>query len=163
MSRPRIGVSRFSSIVLLGAVSTMIAALGLPMATASATSAPRIAVTRTAVPQTSTFCGYAANAAKSTSASAASTASSLQATFAKLKSEEGFVLAKSPAQLKGDFSTLFTYLNKFIAVLASVKYNFSKLTVVQEKAFASADTKQVQAAEKAITTYLTNVCHVKSA
>jgi hypothetical protein len=168
--RPRIGPSRLSAIILLGAMSTVITAFGLPMGAASAAStprvvAPRVAVPRVAVPQTSTFCGYAANAAKSTSpsASAAGTAASIQASFTKLKSEETFILANSPSQLKGDFTTLFSYLNKFIAILASVKYNFSKLTLTQEKAFSSADTKQVQAAVKAINTYLTNVCHVKSA
>jgi hypothetical protein len=139
--------------VLLGAMSTVVAALGLPTGAASASTAPR----------TSTFCGFAANEAKGTSVSPATTPGSLEAEFTKLKSEESFVLSASPSQLKGDFTTIFTYLNKFISVLASVKYDFAKLSLAQEKEFATADTKQVTAAVSAIKVYLKNVCHVTSA
>lgn len=149
-----VGPSRVAAVLLLGALSTLIAAIGIPMGAASAASAPR----------TSTFCGYAANASKSTSVSPATlTPASLQASFTKLKSEESYITANSPSQLKGDFTTLFTYFNKFIAILASVKYNFTKLSLAQEKAFGASDTKQVQAAVKAIDAYVKNVCHLKSA
>lgn len=158
-SRLRVGSSRVSVIVLLGAMSTVITAFELPMGAASAASAPRAVA-----PRTSTFCSYAANASKSTSVSpTALTPASMQAIYTKLKSEETFIVANSPSQLKGDFTTLFTYVNKFISILASVKYNFTKLSLTQDKAFSSGDTKQVQAAIKAINAYLTNVCHVKSA
>jgi hypothetical protein len=158
-TRLRVGPARVSAIVLLGAMSTVITAFGLPMGAASAASAPRALA-----PRTSTFCSYAENASKSTSISPkAVTPASIQASFTKLKSEEKFIISNSPSQIKGDFTTLFTYLNKFIAILASVKYNFTKLSLSQEKAFSSANTKQVQAAVKAINVYLTNVCHVKTA
>jgi hypothetical protein len=156
-TRPRSAFARASAVVLLGAISSVIAAFGLPVGAAFAASAPAVAA-----PRTSTFCGLAANEAKGSSVSPASfTPASLQATYTKLKSEESFVQANSPSQLKGDFTTLFTFLNKFISILTSVKYNFAKLSPAQLKTFSTADTKQVQAASKAIDAYVTNVCHVK--
>src|ERR1700722_12459948 len=93
--RRQSGSSRASTLLLLGVMSSVIAAFGLPMAAASAASTPRAAA-----PRTSIFCGDADNAAKSTAESpAALTPTSLQATFTKLKSEEAFVLANSPGQI----------------------------------------------------------------
>jgi hypothetical protein len=158
-NRLRIGPSRVSAIVLLGAFSTVIAAFGLPMGAASATSAPRAVA-----PRTSVFCSYADNASKSTSSTSnvSLTPASMQATYSKLKSEESFILANSPSQLKGDFQELFGYLNKFIAALAAVKYNFEKLSATEIKSFSTADTKPFQAAVKSIDTYLTKVCGLKT-
>jgi hypothetical protein len=139
-------------------MSSVIAAFGLPMAAASAVSAPRALA-----PRTSVFCGYANNASKSTSvSSAALTPTSLEASYAKLKTEETFIVANTPGQLKPDFVLLFSYVNKFISVMASVKYNYLKLTPTELKSFETADTKQVTAAEKAINLYLTNTCHIKT-
>jgi len=152
----RVGPKRASALVLLGALSTVIAAFGFPMGAASAASAPRVLA-----PRTSVFCSYANNASKSTSPSSL-TPSSMAASYSKLKSEESFILANSPAQLKGDFTALFTYLNKFIAELAAVKYNYLKLTPTELKAFSSADTKQFKADVKSIDTYLTKVCGLKT-
>jgi len=154
--RPRVGPRRASALVLLGALSTVVVAFGLPMGAVSAASAPRALA-----PRTSVFCGYANNASKSTSITSL-TPTSMAATYSKLKSEESFVLANSPAQLKGDFTALFSYLNKFIAELAAVKYNYLKLTPTQLKAFSSGDTKQFQADVKSIDTYLTKVCGLKT-
>jgi hypothetical protein len=156
--RLRVGPRRASALVLLGALSTVIAAFGFPMGAASAASVPRALA-----PRTSVFCGYADNASKSTSISSTSlTPSSMAATYSKLKSEETFILANSPSQLKGDFTALFGYLNKFIAELAAVKYNYLKLTPTEIKAFSTADTKQFQADVKSIDTYLTKVCGLKT-
>jgi hypothetical protein len=157
-SRRRVGPSRASAILLLGVMSSVIAAFGLPMAAASAATAPRAAA-----PRTSVFCGYANSASKSTSiSSAALSPTSLQASYAKLKTEESFIIANSPGQLKPDFVLLFSYLNKFVSILASVKYNYLKLTPTELKSFESADTKQVSAAEKAINSYLTTTYHIKT-
>jgi hypothetical protein len=154
--RRRIGSSRASVLVLLGVMSSVIAAFGLPMAAASAATAPRVAA-----PRTSIFCGYANNAAKSTSESpAALTPASLEASVTKLKTEEAYVLANSPAQVKPDFVTLFTYFNKFVSLLAAAKYNFLKLTPTEFKSFETLDSKQVTAAEKAVKAYVTNTCHL---
>jgi hypothetical protein len=156
--RRRLGPSRASTLLLLGVMSSVIAAFGLPMGAASAASAPRVVA-----PRTSIFCGYANNAAKSTSiSSAALTPTSIEASYTKLKTEESFIEANSPAQIKPDFVLLFGYLNKFISIMASVKYNYAKLTPTELKSFATADTKQVTAAEKAINSYLTNTCHIKT-
>jgi hypothetical protein len=154
--RRRDAASRASVLVLLGVMSSVIAAFGLPMAAASAATAPRVAA-----PRTSIFCGYANNAAKSTAVSPTTlTPTSLQASFTKLKAEEAYVLANSPGQVKPDFVVLFTYFNKFVAVLAAAKYNFLKLTPTELKSFETLDTKQVTAAEKAIKLYVTNTCHL---
>ena len=78
-TRLRVGPARVSAIVLLGAMSTVITAFGLPMGAASAASAPRALA-----PRTSTFCSYAENASKSTSISPkAVTPASIQASFTK--------------------------------------------------------------------------------
>jgi Pyruvate/2-oxoacid:ferredoxin oxidoreductase gamma subunit len=169
-ARRRSGLSRASSLVLLGVMASMVAAFGLPMAAASATSAPRAAAPRVvaprvAAPRTSIFCGYADNAAKGTSVSAGATAltpSSIEAEYSKLKSEETFVEANTPGSLKPDFVLLFGYVNKFISLLAGVHYNYLKLTTADFKTFETSDTKQVTAAEKAINSYLTNTCHIKT-
>jgi hypothetical protein len=154
--RRRPGSSRVSAVLLVGVMSSVIAAFGLPMA-ASAASAPR-ALT----PRTSIFCGYADNASKSTAVPTSLTPASIEASYAKLKTEESFIEANSPGQIKPDFLLLFGYLNKFIAILASVQYNYLKLTPTEFKSFETADTKQVTAAEKAINVYLTTTCHIKT-
>jgi hypothetical protein len=164
--RPRGTRSRTHALVLVGMLCAVIATFGLPLAVASAsTTAPRMTATASAVaPRTSTFCTLAASETKSSSLSPTTlTPTSLQATYTKLKSEEGFILANSPSQLKGDFQALFTFLNKIIGELSAVKYNFEKLSTTQLKTFESGNTKQLQAAVKSIDAYLTNVCKIKVA
>jgi hypothetical protein len=154
----RIGSSRVSALLLLGVISSLIAAFGLPMAAATAASAPRVAA-----PRTSIFCGDANNASKSTAISpTAFTPTSLEASFTKVKTEESYIESNAPGSIKPDFVTLFTYFNKFVSVLAAAKYNFLKLTRTEVKSFETLDSSQVTAAEKAIKSYVTNICHLST-
>ena len=72
-------------------------------------------------------------------------------------SEEPTILAQAPAAIKGDFQTVFTYFNKFYSDLASINFDFTKLTPAMEKDF-TADSAGVSSASKAIQTYVTQAC-----
>ena len=151
------------ALLVLGAMFSAIAAIALPMGAASATSA-RISPAAVAAPRTSTFCLYAANAAKSSNTSSAATqkAPSLQQAYAKLKAEEPVILAQAPSQIRGDFQGLFGYLNNFYSALSSVKFVVGKLPVSYYEGLAKLNIKKITADGKAIEAYVTNVCHVKA-
>jgi hypothetical protein len=113
-----------------------------------------------ATPRVSTFCLDAANAAATNIASAqSSTEKSLTAAFAKLKSEEPAILSAAPSQIKGDFQTLFTYFNGFYNELAKYGYNFIKVPTSYLTSLTSQESK-VEAASKAIDTYMTKSCGI---
>jgi hypothetical protein len=153
------------ALVIVGPLSMIVASLGITSAGATSvrhapTSKAAIASV-TVAPRTSQFCTFAANASKTnTAAAATATPTSLLAAFNKLKSEEPAILAASPSQIKGDFQVLFNYFNKFYGELATVKYQFLKLPH-SYLATLEASLKPVEAASKAITTYLTKTCGLK--
>jgi hypothetical protein len=167
--RSRRGVSGMTALLLLGPLSVLVAGLGISSAGAvSAKTAPNstshlraTAATVSARPETSRFCTLAENASKSSTASAATeTPATLIQSFNKLKSEEPAILNASPSQIRGDFQTLFNFFNKFYGELASVKYSFLKLPRSYLASLALS-AKPVEAASKAIQTYLTKTCGIK--
>ncbi len=159
------------ALLLLGPLAMLIATIGISNAGASTSSSARtassIAATTTAIaglatPKSSQFCTYAENASKSSTTSAFSEKpSSLLASFQKLKSEEPAILAESPSQIRGDFQTLFNYFNGFYGELAKVGYNFLKLPH-SYLATLESSASRVEVASKAITSYLTKTCGIKS-
>ena len=150
-------------LLLVGALSSMIAAFALPMGAASAAARPAARSALAVAPRTSTFCTDAVNAAKHSSTSGASTAKAptLQQSYAALKSEEPVVLSQAPSQIKPDFQALFNYLNGFYSALSNVKFQYSKLPISYYEGLAKLNIKQITADGKAIQTYVQNVCHVK--
>lgn len=168
-SRPHMRSLRWRAAVpLLGGTLVAVGAgCCLPLAGA-ATASPaararpdaRLGVALRTAPLTNVFCSDAENASKNSTATAEQeTPASLVAAFDKLKSEEPLILSKVPSQIKGDYETLFNYFNKFYAELASVKYDFLKLPpsylATLEKSAAP-----VEAASKAIATYVSKTCGV---
>jgi hypothetical protein len=112
-------------------------------------------------PKISQFCSYADNVSKTgTSPSESDEKSALEADYAKLKSEEPAIINASPSQIKGDFQTLFSYINKLYSELASVDYNFVKLPHSYYTSLESSAAPVAKAA-KAIETYLVKSCGLK--
>jgi len=108
----------------------------------------------------SQFCQFASNVSKQSAVSAAAAASaptSLKTDYQRLMAEEPTILAQAPAAIKGDFQTVFTYLNKFYSDLASINFDFTKLTPAMEKDFTS-DSAGLSSASKAIENYVTQAC-----
>jgi hypothetical protein len=165
----RAGRSRAAALFLIGPMSLVLASVGIAGAAAQ-TTRPAAAVAphhsaapAVASPRTSQFCTFAENTSKadaSASALAFEMPATMAAAYTKLKAEEPAVIAAAPSQIKGDFKTLFTYVNKIYAELASVKYNFLKLphTFVLSLESGAAG---VAAAGKAIEAYLTKTCGLK--
>jgi hypothetical protein len=144
----------------LALVASTVPESGASAATTARPAARSVALA-TAAPRTSVFCTDAANAAaNNTSAAATASVASLENDYAKLKADESIILADSPSAIKGDWQTLFTFLNKFYSELASVKYDFIKLPTSYLSTLET-DGAPAEAAAKAIDAYIEKNCGIK--
>jgi len=88
---------------------------------------------------------------------AGSTPAALSSAYANLKAHEPKVEKAAPASIRGDFRTLFNVLNDFYGTLATVGYDYRKLSSV-EAAKLAASTRSLGPAATAIQTYLSKNC-----
>lgn len=170
---PKPTARRVSGSLLASLVAT-IAVLAATLGAASATTTHNLGrATRVAAVQkdlalvsvrpaisAGTFCGYAKNSQHATpsSADASATPTSLQAEWNQMKAEEPLVLSYVPSAIKSDYQVFFNFANKFYAALASVHWNFLKLTTAQFESLITSNQKQLTAASQAIQNYLKKTC-----
>ena len=114
--------------------------------------APRVTISGPAV------CATLAQATREFAGTpAGSTPTALANAYANLRVHEPAVEHAAPASIRGDFHTLFNVLNNFYGTLATVGYDYRKLSAA-EAARLAASTRGLAPAAAAIQAYLTKNC-----
>lgn len=151
-------VTACGSSVSKGSSTSQNASPGATSTAPAGSTAPKDSVKPQVTRSGPAVCASLASATRQfTGTPAGSTPAALARASATLKAHEPTVVRVAPASIRGDFRTLFGVLNHFYATLATVNYDYRKLSSADAVSLA-ASTRSLAPAAKAIQSYLAKNC-----